>query len=157
MAQIACTRTGDRRLRAIVERFGLETVHAARDAIFEQTERIERAAVAAIPDGIYQAEGCIDNDGLGDTPVNVRLKVAVDGERLEIDLTGTDDMQRGPVNCGRAQAISACRVAYKLLIDPDRPPNGGAFQPLEVSSVRARCSPRSSRRHARGTSRRSAC
>ena len=76
MAQIACTRTGDRRLRAIVERFGLETVYAARDGIFEQTERIERAAVAAIPDGIYQAEGCIDNDGLGDTPVNVRLKVA---------------------------------------------------------------------------------
>jgi len=132
MAQIACTRTGDLRLRTIVERFGLETVYAARDAIFEQTERIERAAVAAIPDGIYQAEGCIDNDGLGDTPVNVRLKVAVDGERLEIDLTGTDDMQPGPVNCGRAQAISACRVAYKLLIDPDRPPNGGAFQPLEV-------------------------
>ena len=132
MAQIACTRTGDLRLRAIVERFGLETVHAARDAIFEQTERIERAAVAAIPDGIYEAEGCIDNDGLGDTPVNVRLKVAVEGERLEIDLTGTDDMQRGPVNCGRAQAISACRVAYKLLIDPDRPPNGGAFRPLEV-------------------------
>ena len=132
MAQIACTRTGDRRLRAIVERFGLETVYAARDGIFEQTERIERAAVAAIPDGVYQAEGCIDNDGLGDTPVTVRLKVAVDGERLEIDLTGTDDMQRGPVNCGRAQAISACRVAYKLLIDPDRPPNGGAFRPLEV-------------------------
>jgi N-methylhydantoinase B len=132
MAQIACARTGDRRLRAIVERFGLETVHAARDAIFEQTERIERAAVAAIPDGIYQAEGSIDNDGIGDAPVNVRLQVAVDGDRLEIDLTGTDDMQRGPVNCGSAQAISACRVAYKLLIDPDRPPNGGAFQPLGV-------------------------
>ena len=132
MAQIACARTGDKRLRAIVERFGLETVHAARDAIFEQTERVERTAVAAIPDGVYEAEGCIDNDGLDDTPVFIRLKVTVEGERLEIDLTGTDDMQRGPVNCGRAQAVSACRVAYKTLIDSDRPPNGGAFRPLEV-------------------------
>ena len=72
MAQIACARTGEKRLRAIVERFGLETVHAARDAIFEQTERVERAAVAAIPDGVYEAEGCIDNDGLDDTPVSIR-------------------------------------------------------------------------------------
>jgi N-methylhydantoinase B len=64
--------------------------------------------------------------------VNVRVKVTIEGERMEIDLTGSDDMTRGPVNCGHAQAISACRVAYKLLIDPDRPPNGGAFRPLEV-------------------------
>ena len=132
MAQIACARTGDKRLRAIVERFGLATVHAARDSIFEQTERVERAAVAAIPDGVYEAEGCIDNDGLGDTPVSIRVKVTVAGERLEIDLSGTDDMQRGPVNCGHAQAVSACRVAYKTLIDSERPPNGGAFRPLEV-------------------------
>jgi N-methylhydantoinase B len=132
MAQIACARTGEKRLQAIVQRFGLETVHAARDAIFAQTERIERTAVAAIPDGVYEAEGCIDDDGLGESPVHIRVKVTVDGERLEIDLTGTDDMQRGPVNCGRAQAVSACRVAYKTLIDSDRPPNGGAFRPLEV-------------------------
>ena len=51
---------------------------------------------------------------------------------MTIDLTGTDDAQGGPVNCGEAQAISACRVAYKLLINPDNPPNGGAFRPLEV-------------------------
>jgi N-methylhydantoinase B len=131
-AQIACARTGERRLQAIVERFGLATVEAARDAIFEQTERIERAAIAALPDGVYEAEGCIDDDGIGCEPVFIRLRVTVDGERIEIDLTGTDDMQRGPVNCGRAQAVSACRVAYKLLVDPDRPPNGGAFRPLEV-------------------------
>lgn len=131
-AQIACARTGEKRLCAIVERFGLATVQAARDEIFAQTERIERAAISALPDGVYEAEGCNDNDGLDDEPVFIRLKVTVDGERLEIDLTGTDDMQRGPVNCGRAQAISACRVAYKLLVDPDRPPNGGAFRPLEV-------------------------
>ncbi len=131
-AQIACARTGEKRLCAIVERFGLETVQAARDEIFAQTERIERAAIAALPDGVYEAEGCIDNDGLDDEPVFIRLKVTVAGELLEIDLTGTDDMQRGPVNCGHAQAISACRVAYKLLIDPDRPPNGGAFRPLDV-------------------------
>ena len=50
-------------------------------------------------------------------------------------------MQAGPVNCGEAQAISAARVAYKLLINPDNPPNGGAFRALIGEGARgARCS-----------------
>jgi N-methylhydantoinase B len=131
-AQIACVRTGQRRLEAIVARYGRATIEAARDEVFAQTERYERAAVAAIPDGTYRAEGCLDNDGNSDDPVWVRLTVEIRGEEMRIDLTESDDARLGPVNCGEAQAISACRVAYKLLINPDNPPNGGAFRPLTV-------------------------
>jgi N-methylhydantoinase B len=131
-AQIACVRTGQRRLDAIVDKYGKETILAARDEIFAQTERFEREAVAAIPDGVYDAEGSLDNDGVGDDPCWVRLAVEVSGDTMTIDLTDTDDAQRGPVNCGEAQAVSACRVAYKLLINPENPPNGGAFRPLTV-------------------------
>ena len=131
-AQIACVRTGQERLSAIIRRFGRETVDAAREEIFAQTERFERAAVAAIPDGEYTAEGTVDNDGVTDRPVTVRVKVIVRGESMTIDLTGTDDMVRGSINCGEAQAVSACRVAYKLLVNPDNPPDGGAFRPLDV-------------------------
>jgi N-methylhydantoinase B len=131
-AQIACVRTGQRRLEAIVDRYGAEVIEAARDEIFAQTERYERVAVAAIPDGVYRAEGCVDNDGNSEEPVWVRLAVEIHGEKMTIDLTGSDDARLGPINCGEAQAISACRVAYKLLINPENPPNGGAFRPLEV-------------------------
>jgi N-methylhydantoinase B len=133
-AQIACVATGQARLRAIIERHGIATVLAARDAIFAQTEQLEREAIAAIPDGEYSAEGCLDDDGvvLGQ-PCWVRVRVAVAGDAMTIDLTGSDDMQSGPVNCGEAQAISAARVAYKLLINPDNPPNGGAFRALTVN------------------------
>jgi N-methylhydantoinase B len=131
-AQIACIRTGQRRLEAIVARYGLHTILAAREEIFAQTERLERAAVAALPDGVYHAEGCLDSDGNSDEPVWVRLVVEIAGDEMTIDLSGCDDARRGPVNCGEAQAISACRVAYKLLINPDNPPDGGAFRPLTV-------------------------
>lgn len=131
-AQIACVRTGQRRLEAIVAKYGRETIEAARDEIFAQTERLERSAVAAIPDGVYRAEGCVDNDGNSNEPVWVRLAVEIRGEEMTIDLSDSDDARRGPVNCGEAQAISACRVAYKLLINPGNPPNGGAFRPLTV-------------------------
>lgn len=132
-AQIACVRTGQRRLEAIVAKYGRETLEAARDEIFAQTERLERTLVAAIPDGVYHAQGCIDDDGTSDEPVWVRVVVTVAGEEMTIDVTGSDDARRGPINCGEAQAISACRVAYKLLINPDNPPDGGAFRPLSVN------------------------
>jgi N-methylhydantoinase B len=131
-AQIACARTGQTRLSAIIDRWGMDTIAAARDEIFEQTERYERTAVEAIPDGIYRAEGCLDNNGIGDDPCWVRLTVEIRGDKMTIDVTESSDAQGGPVNCGEAQAISACRVAFKLLINPHNPPNGGGFRPLSV-------------------------
>jgi N-methylhydantoinase B len=131
-AQIACVKTGQRRLALIIERYGLDVIAAAKEEIFAQTERFERQAVAAIPDGRYSAEGCLDDDGVTGEPCWVRVAVEVSGDEMTIDLSESDDAARGPVNCGEAQAISACRVAYKLLINPENPPNGGAFRPLTV-------------------------
>lgn len=133
-AQIACVRTGQERLARLVAKHGVETVRAARDQIFDQTERLERAAVAAIPDGHYTAEGSIDDDGVEIGKERyVRVTVDVVGDRMFLDLSGTDDMADGPVNCGAPQAVSAARVAYKLLVNPERPVDGGAFRPLEVT------------------------
>jgi len=131
-AQIACVRTGQERLAQVMGRHGLDTVQRARDQIFAQTERLEREAIAAIPDGHYEAEGSLDNDGVTDRPYMVRVAVEIRGDTMTLDLTGTDDMAQGPINCGAAQAVSAGRVAYKLLVNPDRPVDGGAFRPLEV-------------------------
>ncbi|MER5179069.1 hydantoinase B/oxoprolinase family protein [Streptomyces sp. NPDC002896] len=132
-AQVACALTGARRLREIVERWGMDTLLAARDAIFEQTERLEREQVAAIPDGVYEATGRLDNDGIDlGTPLHVTVRVTVDGDRVTMDVTDCADQATGPVNCGAAQTVSACRVGYKLLVSGEVPLNGGSFKPLEV-------------------------
>ncbi|MEM7337395.1 MAG: hydantoinase B/oxoprolinase family protein [Actinomycetota bacterium] len=131
-AQIACCHTGARRLPELFRRYGADTVIAARDEIFRQAERKEREFISAISDGEYHAEGSIDSDGIGDEPVDVRVKVVIDGDTMHVDLTQTDDACTGPVNCGATQAVAAARVAYKLLIDPDSPPNGGSFRALTV-------------------------
>ena len=133
-AQIAAGRTGEARFSAILERFGLDTVMAARDEIFRQSERLERAAVAAIPDGSYAADGFLDNDGLGSDPLPVKLAITVAGQSVTIDLAGSAPQAPGPVNCGFAQTISACRVAFKLLINPERPVDGGTFKTLQIEA-----------------------
>jgi N-methylhydantoinase B len=130
-AMIACIKMGQKRLQELVERFGLETVRAARDEIFDQTERLERKVIDRIPDGVYRAEGVLDNDGIDlDTPVPIRLKITVVGESIDFDVTESADQTVGPVNCGVSQSISALRVGYKLLVSPDVPGNGGSFRPM---------------------------
>ncbi|SDK63718.1 hydantoinase B/oxoprolinase family protein [Nonomuraea jiangxiensis] len=134
-AQVSCAMTGQRRLKEIVTRWGQDTVLAARDQIFEQTERLERAAIAAIPDGVYEASGFLDNDGISlDAPLPVNVTIAVSGESMHVDLTDCADQTLGPVNCGAAQAVAAVRVGYKLLVSGDVPLNGGSFRPLTVET-----------------------
>jgi len=131
-AQIAAGRTGEQRLCALFDRFGAETITSASEEIFKQTELLERTAVEALPDGEYNAEGFLDDDGLGSDPLLVKMKITVKGDSMTIDLDGSAEQARGPVNCGMTQTIAAARVAYKLLICPEVSPNGGSFRALEV-------------------------
>jgi N-methylhydantoinase B len=131
-AQIAVARTGERRLSAILDRYGVDAVRAARDQIFAQSEALDRAAVLAIPDGVYEAEGCLDNDGVTDDEFWVRLRIEVAGDEMTVDLGESSGRATGAINCGEAQAISACRVAFKRLVNPERPVTGGTFVPLTV-------------------------
>jgi N-methylhydantoinase B len=133
-AQVAACRTGEARFQTILDRFGYDTYLEAREEIYRQSEELEREAVAALPDGSYQAEGSLDDDGLGNGPVTVKLRIDVDGDEMTIDLEGSSSATRGPVNCGLAQTVSACRVAFKLLIHPERPVDGGTFHTLEVEA-----------------------
>jgi N-methylhydantoinase B len=130
-AMIACITMGEKRLQEIVQRFGLDTLTQARDEIFRQTEALERATIAAIPDGVYTAEGVLDNDGIVlDAPVPIRLRITVAGDTIDFDVRESADQTTGPVNCGVAQAVSALRVGYKLLVSPDLPGNGGSFRTM---------------------------
>ena len=133
-AQVAACRTGEARFRAILDRFGYQTYVDARDEIYRQSEQLEREAVAALPDGTYRAEGFLDNDGLGHGPISVKLRIDIEGEQMTLDLDGSSPQMEGPVNCGFAQTVSACRVAFKLLINPERPVDGGTFRTLEVNA-----------------------
>ena len=60
------------------------------------------------------------------------VRIEISGGDMTIDLRESADAASGPVNCGEAQAVSACRVAYKLLVAADLPTNGGSFAPLTV-------------------------
>nr|WP_141991501.1 hydantoinase B/oxoprolinase family protein [Rhodoglobus vestalii] len=131
-AQIAACHTGERMLKRLYERFGSATVEGAAKQVFDQCERLDREAVAAIPDGIYRAEGALDSWGPAGGPVPVKLTVTVSGDQIVLDLTGSSPQTPGSMNCGRAQTVSAARLAYKLLVNPEIPATAGTFRNVSV-------------------------
>ena len=115
----------------------LNDVKSGVDAMMNAMTAAASSAIAALPDGEYTAEGTIDDDGLGNGPVPVRLRLTVAGNGMQIDLAGSAAQAAGPVNCGLTQTVAAARVAYKLLICSDVSPNGGSFRALDVSAPEA--------------------
>ena len=135
-AQIAACRMGERRYTDILARFGLETVRTALADIFATTAAIERAALLTIPDGVYTAEGCQDDDFVTDQPSWVRLTVTKQADTLHVDTTGSSRQRLGCTNCGLVQTVSAIRLAYKFLIAPHAGVNGGSFRTLTTTVER---------------------
>jgi N-methylhydantoinase B len=132
-AQVAACRTGEQRFQAILERFGVERFRLAVDQIFEQCERLDREVVAALDDGSWEAEGYMDSDGTNfGQPVKVKLKVTIEGSDIYLDLTGSAPQTGGCLNSGFSQTLSAARLAFKFLINPDVAPSGGTFRNLHV-------------------------
>ena len=131
-AQIAAIRMGERRFTELLDRIGMEVFESARRNIFQQSADLDRRAITAIPDGIYAAEGCMDDDGTGHGPIRVCAQVTIDGERMIVDLDGTSGPVPGSLNCGAAQTLSMVRLAYKTMINPDSAITGGSFPTLEV-------------------------
>jgi N-methylhydantoinase B len=131
-AQIAANATGVRRVQALVERHGIETIRATMEELLEYTERRTRAEINALPYGVYEAEGFVDNDGYTDEPVKLRARIEIGPGGVSFDMTGSDPQRRAPVNSTYAQTFSACAYALKCLIDPDLPVNDGFYRLVSV-------------------------
>jgi len=133
-AQIAAIRTGERRLVRLLQRYGANAFKQSVQRIFDQSEKIARAAVEKIPDGVYEAESFMDDDGVnvGKTvPIKVRLEVR--GDEMIVDLSGVSPQVAGPYNSGTTAGRSASEVAFKFITTPLLLPiNHGSFRPLKV-------------------------
>src|SRR5947207_923697 len=128
-AQLGANRLASRRLEDLCARRGRELVVAAMDELHIYAERRVRAAIAALPDGRFEASDVLEAEE-GD--LEVRVAVTIDGDELEIDFAGTAPQHEGNLNCPLAVTRSACYFVVRCLTDPDAPASGGAFAPVTV-------------------------
>jgi N-methylhydantoinase B len=132
-AQVAACHLGARRFGEILDKYGLETTFECIETIWDQSEQRVRGVIAAIPDGVYTAEAQIDDDGvrLG-VPLQLTLRVIVEGSDLTVDFSGLPDQLPGPLNSRPAAAMAVARIAAKMITSPEEIANEGAFRPVQI-------------------------
>jgi N-methylhydantoinase B len=133
-AQLTAVRTGERRFSELLDRYGQDEVLGAIDDIMDQSERAARERTLSIPDGTYEAESFMDDDGVDiGKHIPIRVKVIVAGDRMTVDLSNVSKQVRGFYNSGPTTGYGASQVAFKCLTSPtDYPINDGSFRALEV-------------------------
>jgi N-methylhydantoinase B len=146
-AQRAANRVGELRLAELAARHGRDDLRAGMAEILAYAERRTRAALAALPDGVYSAEDVLENDrpavplpdmrgqrnrAAGGRDVVLRVVATIAGECLRLDFSGTDPQVEGNLNCPLSVTKSAAYFAVRVLADPDAPPSAGAHRPIEV-------------------------
>lgn len=129
--QLGALDLGARRMEALLDEHGAATVTASFEALTARAETLARAEIAALPDGRWEALDHLDNDGVVDEPLPIRVALTVEGERLTLDFEGTAPAARGPVNIARPTAVACAYVAMKHVF-PDLPANAGVMRPVDV-------------------------
>ncbi len=131
-AQVATVRVAARRMAELAHKYGTDVIEAAFNHLLSVSEKQARAAIAALPDGTYEAEDIIDGDGVTTDPISVKVAVTIAGDRLTADFTGCPPAVAGPINCAAGALQSAVRTIFKALVAPQAPSNEGWFRPLSV-------------------------
>ncbi|HEX4366520.1 MAG TPA: hydantoinase B/oxoprolinase family protein, partial [Rhodopila sp.] len=137
-ASLGACRVAERRIRALIAKYGWDVVKACVRLNLDRTERRLRSRIATLPDGDYFAEDYLEfyNQGRLD-PVLARLKLTVAGDQLVADFDGTNPQVPGVVNCSLAVAGAGVFVAVKATLDPGGAVNDGAFRPLTLTAPEA--------------------
>ncbi len=131
-AQMGANLVGARRIAELIDRYEIAQVEAFFDELLDYTERWARREIAALPAGVYKAEGFRDNNGFDDEPVKIAVAVHIGDGSAKLDVTGSAPQQTGPLNATRSNTLAAIAVVIKSLIDPRILVNDGLYRCLEV-------------------------
>jgi N-methylhydantoinase B len=132
-AQIAGCLFAEKQVMELLNKYGINTVHAVIQEMYEYSERITRLAIEKIPDGTWTVEDYIDNNGIDlDKPILTKVTITIKGSDITIDLSGSDPEQRGPMNGLWVTTLSAARMAVKALTSPELPADEGSNRPVKV-------------------------
>jgi N-methylhydantoinase B len=131
-AQIGSLKTGAARLLEIVERRGTKEAGAYAAHLISYSSRMMSQAIAAIPDGSYQAEDALDDDGISAGEIPIRVRVTIKGDRARVDFTGSAPQVAGALNAVESITVSAVSYVFRCLVGSDVPASAGLVEPIEV-------------------------
>ncbi|MEZ5352086.1 MAG: hydantoinase B/oxoprolinase family protein [Bryobacteraceae bacterium] len=132
MAQMMSIERGRARLGEAVSRYGIARVERNLALLCGYSERMMRARLERLPDGVFRFEDWLDSDGVSDRPVRIAVAISIGGGRAVVDFRGSDPQVSGPVNANQAVAMSAVAYVFRCLLEEDVPFTAGLMRPIEI-------------------------
>jgi N-methylhydantoinase B len=134
-AQLAACHIAERQFLELVGRYGVDTVHRYMLEVIDYAERLTRAAVAKLPDGVYSFEDWIDDDGIDvGKPIRLFVTLTKQGDSLTADWTGSSPQVKGAINNTLSYTKAATYCAVRSVLPPGIPNNEGVFRAIEVTA-----------------------
>ncbi len=131
-AQRAACLVGERRVAEIAGRYSPGVLARVFDMMLESVERAVRLDLAELPDGDAEAEGFLDDDGVGGPPTRIHVRLAKHGDALVADLSGSAPQVRGAMNVPWASTRASVVYAIRAMTDPSRATNDGVLRAVEI-------------------------
>ena len=128
----ACV-VGERRVRDLVNKYGIDVFDAHKEHLFESTRRMMETEIRTIPEGVYKGEATVYYDGR--TPgsrYQIRVTITVKDGRVVFDYSETDAQTDGFVNGTYTSSASATILTFLQMVNPDIPHNEGMVEPIEI-------------------------
>jgi len=133
-AQIATNNMGIRYLDQVYEKYGVSAVKISMEEMLSYTERRLKRKISEIPEGIYCFKDWLDDDGISDKPIPIRVCIKVADGSLEFDFTGTGPQSKGALNVARSALIATIYYAVKAFIDPELAANAGMERLIKIKT-----------------------
>lgn len=132
-AQIGSCVVGERGILKLAEKYGIDVFDSHKEYLFDSTEKMMRAEIRTIPNGVYDGEATVYYDGR--TPgskYKIRVKITVKDEEIIFDYSATDPQTDGFVNGTYTSSASATLLTFLQMVNPDMPHNDGMVRPVEI-------------------------
>ena len=131
-AQIGSLKTGATRLLDIIERRGEKETREYAAQLIDYSARLMRHTIREIPDGVYEAEDALDDDGISNTPVPIVVRITIRGDSALVDFHGSSPQVVGAINAVEAITVSAVSYVFRCLVQGDVPASAGLMEPINV-------------------------
>ena len=131
-AQLSSISKGVQRLQALVAPMGKAAYLSALDALNNYAEQLARTALQDIPQGEYQFEDVMDDDGLGHRDIKIKVSLRVTHDEIVADFSGTQGQVEGNINCPLSVAAAAVFYVFRCLMPEQTPACAGSFRPIRL-------------------------
>ncbi len=131
-AGTAALQVGERRFISLLEKYGKRVILEAIDRLLDHGEAMVAARFKDLPRGTFEAEDWIDEDGLGNGPFRIVVKVTITEDEFIADYTGSALQAPGPINNTECGLVSAVRQVFFSITNPGVVATEGCFRRIRI-------------------------